>query len=155
MPCPPAVGLGKIRGPRFRCSGGGWLIEQDLRRVLAAAQRSIIHFHDTADENAPFEGGVGDQSIAQVDFASVRQTIESWVVFDHCPATPVIDRSGEIIHERYAPSDQGTAVELFTVIGGGHAWPGGQKPRGAADTPTQEISATRLSWAFFSAHPMP
>ena len=28
-------------------------------------------------------------------------------------------------------------------------------PRGVVDTPTQETSATRLSWAFFSAHPMP
>lgn len=128
---------------------------QNVERCLPSRPISVIHFHGTADENAPFAGGIGDKSISQVDFASVRQTIEYWVAFDGCPAEAITERSGDVIHERYGPCDQGTAVELFKVIGGGHAWPGGQKPRGAADTPTQEISATSLSWGFFSAHPMP
>lgn len=116
---------------------------------------SVIHFHGTADENAPYEGGVGDKSISDVGFASVRQTIEFWLAFDGCPAAPVTDRYGGIIHERYAPCDQGTAVELYTVIDGGHAWPGGKRLRAAGDAPTQEISATRLSWEFFSGHLLP
>jgi poly(3-hydroxybutyrate) depolymerase len=39
----------------------------------------------------------------------------------------------------------GIAIELYTIIGGKHAWPGG-------DQPTQSISATKLIWEFFVAH---
>jgi polyhydroxybutyrate depolymerase len=128
---------------------------QNTQPCLPTRPLSVIHFHGTADENAPFDGGIGDKSIAQVDFASVQQTIDFWRAVDGCPEVPMTDRSGDIVHERYAPCDQGAAVELYTIVGGGHAWPGGNRPRGAADVPTQAISATRLSWEFFAAHPLP
>lgn len=128
---------------------------QNIESCRPTRPMSVVHFHGTADEYAPYEGGTGEQSISRVDFAPVRQTIEFWLTFNRCPTEPVTQQSRGIIHERYAPCDQGTAVELYTLIGGGHVWPGGQKLRAAADTPTQEISATRLSWEFFSAHPLP
>lgn len=128
---------------------------QNFEPCLPARPLSVIHFHGTADQNVPYDGGIGDKSISQVDFASVRQTIDFWLEFDGCPPEPTRVRTGDIVHERYGSCDEGTAVELYTVVGGGHAWPGGNKPRGPADAPTQEISATRLSWEFFAAHPMP
>jgi polyhydroxybutyrate depolymerase len=128
---------------------------QNVEPCLPGRPLSVIHFHGTADADAPYDGGVGDKSISRVDFVSVQQTIDFWLEFDGRPRTPIRERSGEIIHDRYGPCDQGTAVELYTIVGGGRAYPGGNKPRGLADTPTQDISATRLSWEFFTAHPMP
>jgi polyhydroxybutyrate depolymerase len=127
----------------------------NVEPCLPGRPLSVIHFHGTADENVPYDGGIGDESISRVDFTSVQYTIDFWLDVDGCPDVPEADRSGDIIHQRFAPCDQGTAVELYTVVGGGHAWPGGSKPRGAADTPTQQISATHLSWEFFEANPLP
>lgn len=47
----------------------------------------------------------------------------------------------------------GTSVALYTIIGGGHAWPGGQRGSRFGDRPTQQISATDILWEFFAAHP--
>jgi len=47
-------------------------------------------------------------------------------------------------------------VELYTIIGGGHAWPGGRSSgRPDADQPTKSISASDLIWKFFATHPKP
>jgi polyhydroxybutyrate depolymerase len=59
-----------------------------------------------------------------------------------------------VVHEAYScPS--GLAVELYTIEGQGHAWPGGEKGIrfGNVDSPTTEISATDLMWTFFMRHP--
>ena len=47
----------------------------------------------------------------------------------------------------------GTAVELLTIAGGGHAWPGGQRMSPLLDAPSQAYDATPAIWRFFAAHP--
>jgi polyhydroxybutyrate depolymerase len=46
-----------------------------------------------------------------------------------------------------------TSVELYTIVGGGHAWPGGPGGIPDSDQPVTNISATQLIWKFFAAHP--
>ncbi len=46
-------------------------------------------------------------------------------------------------------------AELYSIIGGGHAWPEGQKARAGSDLPTNTITASQVIWEFFDAHPMP
>ena len=36
-----------------------------------------------------------------------------------------------------------TEVVLYSIVNGGHAWPGGKKGSEKGDEPTQEISANR------------
>jgi polyhydroxybutyrate depolymerase len=45
-------------------------------------------------------------------------------------------------------------VELYTIEGGGHAWPGGEAGRLRADRPADIVSASELIWEFFAAHPL-
>jgi len=117
---------------------------------------SVIDFHGTADQNLPFDGGYGPNSIAGVLFASVEESLNFWLAADSCPATPISESFADVVHESYAPCASGTAVELYKIIGGGHAWPGNPSPAGpGGDLPTQTISATELIWAFFAAHPKP
>ncbi len=47
------------------------------------------------------------------------------------------------------------AVELYKILGGEHAWPGGEAVSAEVGEPTTEPDATALIWEFFSAHPMP
>ncbi|MCL5611190.1 MAG: polyhydroxybutyrate depolymerase [Chloroflexi bacterium] len=117
---------------------------------------SVIHFHGTADEHVPYNGGAGDQSLAGVPFASVKDSIDFWLKFDQCPSTPKTESFADIQHDTYANCANGTAVELYTIIDGGHAWPGGNGPAWpGGDQPTKTISATKLIWDFFAAHPKP
>jgi polyhydroxybutyrate depolymerase len=115
---------------------------------------SVIHFHGTDDENVPYNGGSGSKSIAGVQFASVKDSIDFWVNFDRCPSPPQTNSFKDIQHDTYINCSNGTSVELYTITGGKHAWPGSAGPAGpAGDEPTQSISATALIWEFFAAHP--
>jgi polyhydroxybutyrate depolymerase len=117
---------------------------------------SVIDFHGTADEHLPYNGGVGDKSLAGVPFASVKDSIDFWVKFDQCAATPQTEKFSNVQHDVYSNCAGATSVELYTIIGGKHAWPGSSGPAWpGGDQPTQTISATKLMWDFFAAHPKP
>jgi len=55
----------------------------------------------------------------------------------------------------YRPCNQSAEVELYTIIGGEHAWPGGEAVSAEVGQPTTELSATPLMWAFFIKHALP
>jgi len=117
---------------------------------------SVIHFHGTDDQHLPYDGGVGDKSLAGVPFVSVKDSIDFWLKFDQCTLTPKTESFADVQHDAYSNCANGTAVELYTIIGGGHAWPGGNGPAWpGGDQPTQTISATKIMWDFFAAHPKP
>src|SRR5258706_5854499 len=117
---------------------------------------SVIHFHGTSDQHVPYAGGVGDASLTDVDFASVQDSLRFWLDYDRCPSTPRNDDFADVQHSAYTGCAQGSAVELYTIVGGAHAWPGSSGPgRVGGDQPTTSISATQLIWEFFAAHPKP
>jgi len=112
----------------------------------------LIHFHGTADELNPYNGlttGAG------VEFVSVPHAIAYWAEADGCPASPESTTTGSIVHELYGPCAGGATVELYTVVDGEHAWPGGEAVSAQVGKPTMEISATALMWEYFMAHPLP
>ncbi len=112
----------------------------------------VIHFHGTDDEPNPYNGGT---TPGGVQFISVNDQISFWVATNGCPIEAQQVVSGNIIHDVYAPCQAGSSVELYTVTGGKHAWPGGEAVNLRMGEPTIEISATSLMWDFFVAHPMP
>jgi len=116
---------------------------------------SIIEFHGTADEHVPYDGGYGPKSLVNVDFASVPDSIGFWVAADGCESAPQSETFGNIRHAAFYACAENTAVELYTILGGGHAWPGGEAGYPDADQPTAAVSASQLIWEFFAAHPMP
>ncbi|HNT75088.1 MAG TPA: PHB depolymerase family esterase [Anaerolineae bacterium] len=108
----------------------------------------VIHFHGDGDRHAPYAGGIGEESLAGVDFVSVEETIAFWVSHNSCDTAPQEEQTGSIIHTVYTDCNQGADVELYTVVGGLHPWPGGKPGWLGGDEPTQEISANDLMWAF-------
>jgi len=128
---------------------------QNLPECAPSAPVAILHIHGTADQHLPFEGGVGPESLAGVDFASVAESINFWQRADQCPAEARVEVSGIVTHTTYAPCAAGSAVELFAIEGGGHAWPGGVAAWQGGDPPPMELDATDVLWSFFAAHPKP
>ena len=118
---------------------------------------SFIIFHGTDDRHVRYEGGKPYQQadrIMRVD-KPVRYAVDFWVTRDHCPAPPAMEQSGSIEVERYSGCEAGTSVELYTIHGQGHAWPGGRNGirYGNVDPPTDELRATDVMWEFFKNHP--
>ena len=88
-------------------------------------------------------------------FVPVSTAIQFWKDFNGCPAQPQTTKSGSIRHDIYAPCESGSAVELYTIADGKHAWPGGEAVNQKMGEPNMEISATALLSDFFLSHPMP
>jgi polyhydroxybutyrate depolymerase len=129
---------------------------QNYLRCDPSQPVSIIHFHGTDDSHVGYNGGAGPDSLVDVPFASVKDSIDFWLNADQCDTTPQKESFDDIRHDTYSNCANGTAVELYTIIGGKHAWPGSEGPAWTGgDPPTQTISATALIWEFFVKHPKP
>jgi polyhydroxybutyrate depolymerase len=116
---------------------------------------SVIEFHGTADEHVPYDGGYGPKSLVDVDFASVSESVGFWISADACDPDPQTESFADIRHDTWTGCAESTAVELYTVIGGMHAWPGGVRGEADLEGATMTIDATQLIWAFFEGHPKP
>jgi polyhydroxybutyrate depolymerase len=115
----------------------------------------VIAFHGTADMSAPYEGG---QTASGVVFPPVRRALSEWGRALGCDGLPLISRQGSEIELSTfvnCPAGEGEAL-LYTVLGGGHTWPGSPAPPDAAiaGPTTQAIDASARMLDFFLEHPL-
>ncbi len=122
---------------------------------------SVMHFHGTADDFVPYDGGRAEKSLPTIRFLSVDHSIRAWVKADNCPDKPVVvelpNRAADgilVTRSTYGPGDDGAEVILYAIKGGGHTWPGHELPFGFLGKATKDISATDLMWDFFEKHPL-
>jgi polyhydroxybutyrate depolymerase len=118
---------------------------------------SIVHVHGTADTRIPYAGGQGNGP-ARINGPAVRTVIERWRQIDGCGSESVTQHG--IVTTSVATSPQGLGVDLVTIVGAGHQWPGSvgrpvlQKMLGL-DPPSTAFRATEYIWHFFAHHPKP
>lgn len=111
----------------------------------------VIEFHALDDDHVPFNGGKGDLSFVQVDFASVAASQAKWVKIDHAAAEAKRVLSVAGAHcDLHAVRAGGAPVELCVTDTGGHSWPGAGSQQGRKQ-PSMAISANDLMWNFFSS----
>lgn len=127
-------------------------ILEDMQACQPARALPLIHFHGTADQPNPYDGG---ETLAGYQFIPVSTAIQFWVEKNGCPTQPQTSQMGSIRHDLYSPCSAGADVELYTIVDGMHAWPGGEAVNQKMGEPTDEISASALIWEFFVSHPMP
>ena len=129
---------------------------QNYVRCEPSEPVSVIHFHGTDDTRLPYDGGIGPESTTGVFYNSVEESVKFWLGANQCDLTPAAETFGDIHHERYSGCADQTEIELYTILGGKHAWPGSDGPAWpGGDEPTQTISASEIMWDFFAAHPKP
>ena len=125
----------------------------ELATCPSPARLSVIHIHGTADQRIPYDGSPG-QGAAHIDGPSVPDVNAWWRATDGC-AAPAVKTSG-VVTTSVATCPKKRAVELITISGAGHQWPGAkQRVVLAGDPPSTALNATQTIWAFFAAHPAP
>jgi polyhydroxybutyrate depolymerase len=116
----------------------------------------VLAFHGTADPVVPYaDGGLG-RSVPGVPVIGVEQNLAAWARLDGChPAPDTTSPAHGIVRRSWSGCRAGSAVVLYSVIGGGHTWPGSPIVLSVAalGRTTEAISATGLMLAFFDAHP--
>lgn len=113
---------------------------------------SVLIIHGTADENLPFNGGVGAKALDRHDVRPVSFAVDTWRSLDHCPSPPVSTKNGKVTRNLSSGCANNTVVDFYTIDGGGHSWPGGQRMLRLLDAPSAAMNATQVVWDFFAAH---
>jgi polyhydroxybutyrate depolymerase len=114
-----------------------------------ARPMSVFQFHGTLDPLVPYDGN------PSMGFPSVLQTMSGWAARSGCAVTPrETSKTGDVTCTTYDGCQGGAEVNLCTVTGGGHTWPGGL-PVPSLGYTTTNIVATDAMWDFFVAHPLP
>ncbi len=115
----------------------------------------MIAFHGTADPVVPYRGGTS--WVAPIVFPNIPAWTEKWAKRDRCAPNPVDSAVAEDVTRReYTSCADGAAVVLYTVLKGGHTWPGGGPlPEWFVGTTSNSIDATGEMWSFYSKHQLP
>jgi len=112
----------------------------------ASHRVAIMHVHGTEDPLIPYNGGGLNGS------EPVATTIDFWTQTNHCTAAPAtVYQHGDATCVLHGGCDLGADVELCTIAGGGHQWPGGEDIY--LGHLSNDLIATDAIWAFFAAHP--
>jgi polyhydroxybutyrate depolymerase len=107
----------------------------------------VISFHGTADTMNPYNGDKTSRWGSGVQAAAQR-----WAAENRCgktsaqaPVVPLVTTTA--YRSCTAP------VELYTITGGRHAWPGTPDSMVRGST-NPKLNADELIWSFFEAHPL-
>lgn len=122
-----------------------------------ARPTSVLQIHGTADDRVPYDGGPGKAFAAngtpRVNGPSVPSVNATWRSIDAC-APPATNTAGDVTTETAACAD-GRTVELISVAGAGHQWPGGTRnpiveKLAELPPPSTALDATDTIWQFFT-----
>lgn len=114
----------------------------------------VLSFHGTADPVDPYNGNGQAYWTYSVPAAAQR-----WAAHDGCAPAPTTSHPAPgVIASTYDRCAGGAVVELDTIGGEGHEWPGGPRLPSAATAllgpQSMAIDASTTMWSFFMAHPL-
>ena len=114
----------------------------------------IVAFHGTADPVDPYDGNGQAYWTYSVPTAASR-----WAAQDKCAKVATIEHHSGFTLTSYQGCADDAVVELYSVTGEGHEWPGGpQMPSSITSLlgpQSNAVNAGTVMWVFFSRHPMP
>jgi len=114
---------------------------------------ALVAFHGTADKFAPYQGG--ESPIAPRPFPNIPDWTARLAQRNRCKEEPSETRiTASVQRLAYTDCAENADVVLYTIEGGGHTWPGGKHlAEWLAGRTSDDISATRVMWEFFTQHP--
>lgn len=132
-------------GGRFRAVGA--VAAHRFPLVCPSGPVSVLGIHGTADSIVPYLGG---PLLRRPDIwmPPVEETFDAWAEVGGCDADPRSSSvSGVVVRRDWDGCAPGIDVVLYSLIGGGHAWPRADDPLAPA-----AIDATTLILDFFDAN---
>ena len=142
--------------------------EKLLAKCKPSRPMSVLYMHGTNDPLVPIEGGkVGlrrgrsrGQCVSLTDAARFWRTEDQIGAAGGPDAEDLPDRVDDGTHvrrETWSGGRDGTEVVVYTIEGGGHAWPGAAQylPKFIVGVASQNLDATRTIWDFLRAHSLP
>jgi polyhydroxybutyrate depolymerase len=131
----------------------------DIDNSSVRTPMPILHFHGTADEYVPYDGGRGPKSHAKFNHSSVQATLAAWIRVNEAFPTPweclipnAYDDGTTTIKYTYSTETDPENVVLYKIIGGGHTWPGRPPLEDFLGPCARNLFANEIMWHFFSMH---
>jgi polyhydroxybutyrate depolymerase len=87
-------------------------------------------------------------------FSDVPNEVLQWGQCDKETRAKLLSVHGDASCAQYTKC-RGGDIELCTIRGGGHAWPGGQSFASFLGRTSTDLNANDAIWQFFRDHPMP
>ena len=108
---------------------------------------SVLELRGSEDPLIPFEGGQPDVPELQgiIPYRSALEVAQLWARLDGCSSEPAASTTGAVTSTVWESCDEGTAVRLVRVEGGGHVWFAAGLGGG-----NEAIDATEVITEFFS-----
>ena len=131
----------------------------DALQCRPTAPISVLAIHGTDDRNVPIAGGVGPDELAYfkerpelmvgeddlISYAPLADVVAHWRRVNRCSETETIESSASSTRQRWQGPD-GISVELLSINGGTHVWPG---PAQLPGSPDASVDASQLIADFF------
>ncbi len=122
----------------------------------------LLMINGTSDPIVSYAGRPGLE--VRFPLLSAKETLKVWSKMNGCGAKPVrttlpprTPDGMETQVDTYNDCQDGGDAILYSVVKGGHAWPGGDSfmPERRGGATSQDLDASETIWQFFAAHPMP
>ncbi|GAA4382426.1 extracellular catalytic domain type 1 short-chain-length polyhydroxyalkanoate depolymerase [Hymenobacter koreensis] len=125
----------------------GSMIASRMNTCAPSRPVPIIEIHGTADATVPYSGGTA------LNFVPIPALLAHWVQVNGCNPTPVVTpvpntntTDGSTAERQvWSGGRNGSVVEHYRIIGGGHTWPGAVFSTGVTN---RDINASREVWRF-------
>lgn len=123
--------------------------------MACVAAVPLVALHGNADPIVPYDGAEIPPNLGTGVFPPVRRAVSEWAKALGCDGLPLISRAAEDVELATYPrclAGDGEAL-LYTVLGGGHSWPGStvDLPPHIVGSTTHSIDATAIILDFFAA----
>jgi polyhydroxybutyrate depolymerase len=113
----------------------------------AAIPRPIIIFHGTDDAVVPYAGG---RVLGGVSVQPAEESARRWAAHNGCAAGPrEVHVDSEVVRLDWTGCRE--PVVMYSIVGGGHTWPGSAIDVARLGKTTHQIDATAEMWKMFDA----
>jgi len=131
----------------------GSMLQSHKQACNSGHPMPVMQIHGTADAVVTYAGTAGGFGVTHID-----SLVKFWVDFNHCSTTPAFTALPNINtadnctaeHYVYSGGTNGSTVEFYKIINGGHTWPGAiYQVNGNTN---MDFSASKEIWRFFSKY---
>ena len=121
---------------------------------------ALAAFQGSADPLVPY--GDGGAALPRGRVMPAVGSVELWATIAGCVGAPTVTVEPDRVTDGtrvqlsvWNGCKDGRDVQLYTIEGGGHTWPGDVSARGLLGRVSRDLDATTTIWSFFSSHPKP